>query len=107
LENIYVDFSFFIFCSEKTSLWEHLFESIRLNHIISNSSKSQIERSIQKKKSEEVAMFQKSLFEVSVLIMLLLLAAACQPKADMPNPASVFCEENEGKLEIREDEAGG
>lgn len=29
------------------------------------------------------------------------------PKADMPNPASVFCEENGGTLEIREDESGG
>lgn len=52
-------------------------------------------------------MFQKNLFDVSVLIMLLLFAAACQPKADMPNPASVYCEENEGTLEIREDENGG
>ena len=52
-------------------------------------------------------MVQKSLFEVSVLILLLLFAAACQPKADMPNPASVYCTENEGRLEIREDESGG
>ena len=29
------------------------------------------------------------------------------PTADMPNPASVFCEENGGKLEFRQDASGG
>lgn len=52
-------------------------------------------------------MVPKHLYEISVLIMVLLFAAACQPKADLPNPASVYCEENEGKLEIREDDSGG
>lgn len=52
-------------------------------------------------------MVPKNLFEISVLIIVLMFAAACQPKADMPNPASVYCEENGGKLEIREDDSGG
>ena len=52
-------------------------------------------------------MLPKSIFEMCVLFIFLLFAAACQPKADMPNPASVFCEENDGTLEIREDESGG
>lgn len=52
-------------------------------------------------------MVPKYLFEISVLITLLLFAAACQPKADMPNPASAYCEENGGRLEIHADESGG
>ena len=52
-------------------------------------------------------MVLKNAFEMSVLILLLLFAAACQPKANKPNPASVFCEENEGQLEMREDDSGG
>jgi hypothetical protein len=55
----------------------------------------------------EDEMVPKQLFELSVLILLLLFAAACQPKADMPNPASVYCEEKGGQLEIREDDSGG
>lgn len=33
--------------------------------------------------------------------------ASITPTADMPNPASVFCEENGGKLELRQDASGG
>jgi uncharacterized protein len=53
---------------------------------------------------------------VLILVILLALLAACRPvaprpeaegtMANMANPASVYCEENGGKLEIR-DEAGG
>jgi uncharacterized protein len=49
----------------------------------------------------------KNLFGFSVLVVMMLLAAACQPKANLPNPASVYCEENDGTLEIRQDESGG
>lgn len=52
-------------------------------------------------------MVPKRMFEMSVLIVLLLFAAGCQPKASLPNPASVHCEENGGSLEIREDDSGG
>lgn len=52
-------------------------------------------------------MVPKSLFQLSVLIVLLLFAAGCQPKANLPNPASVHCEESGGTLEIREEESGG
>lgn len=40
-------------------------------------------------------------------LTLMLLSAACKPEANLPNPASVFCEEHGGTLEIREDESGG
>ncbi len=43
-----------------------------------------------------------------------ILAASCSstqitppPQADMPNPASVYCEQNGGKLELRQDASGG
>jgi putative hemolysin len=42
---------------------------------------------------------------VSVLAAVLFLAG-CAGNANMANPASVYCEENKGKVEIR-DEAGG
>lgn len=51
-----------------------------------------------------------------ILFMLLstLIAVACDPEqadptsqADMPNPASVYCEQNGGKLEFRQDASGG
>lgn len=29
------------------------------------------------------------------------------PKSNMPNPASVYCEQNGGKLELRQDASGG
>jgi putative hemolysin len=37
----------------------------------------------------------------------LVTANSFQDKGELPNPASVFCEENGGTLEIREDETGG
>ena len=52
-------------------------------------------------------MVSKHLFEMSILVVVLLFAAACQPKVDVPNPASVYCEENGGELEIRDDDSGG
>ncbi len=51
-------------------------------------------------------MTNKHLF-ILVVAILLLMMTACQPKPAMPNPASVFCEENGGTLELREDPAGG
>jgi putative hemolysin len=56
-----------------------------------------------------------------VFVMCLILLTACNlitdgsetspssddSQADMPNPASVYCEENGGKLEIRNDDSGG
>ncbi|MCC6906199.1 MAG: DUF333 domain-containing protein [Anaerolineae bacterium] len=48
-----------------------------------------------------------------IVIAVLLLLTACggrksvTPQAGMPNPASVYCEEHDGTLEIREDESGG
>jgi putative hemolysin len=55
---------------------------------------------------QEDAMFKKFLPLISILLLSILLAA-CQDNANMPNPASVYCEENGGTLEIREDESGG
>jgi inhibitor of cysteine peptidase len=40
-------------------------------------------------------------------LVFLQIAAGCQAEANLPNPASVYCEETGGKLEIREDESGG
>ena len=63
----------------------------------------------------------KKHLSVSVIVMILLALAACQPTtennpeptpepteepAGMPNPASVYCEEQGGQLELREDENG-
>jgi hypothetical protein len=33
--------------------------------------------------------------------------ASPTPQANMPNPASAHCEQNGGKLELRQDAAGG
>ena len=38
---------------------------------------------------------------------LMFLLVSCKSNANLPNPASVYCEENGGTLEIREDEGGG
>jgi putative hemolysin len=58
-------------------------------------------------------MFRKVCSALCLLIGLVL-SSACNaavptptPIADMPNPASVFCEENGGRLEIRQDASGG
>jgi putative hemolysin len=52
-------------------------------------------------------MYRKSILFISFLLVVILLSA-CKPTADMPNPASVYCEENDGTLEIRTDaETGG
>jgi putative hemolysin len=51
-------------------------------------------------------MFRKSfLFIVFLLISVIL--SGCKPNADMTNPASTYCEEQGGTLEIREDPATG
>lgn len=48
---------------------------------------------------------KRFLFLTSMILILIM--SACKPKTDMPNPASVYCEENGGTLEIRTDESGG
>ena len=49
---------------------------------------------------------KKKLFLLVCLILALSLLTACRREPQLANPASVFCEENGGKLEIR-DEADG
>lgn len=39
--------------------------------------------------------------------LMLLLITACKPDANMPNPASVYCEDNNGKFELRQEKDGG
>lgn len=51
-------------------------------------------------------MRRNSMLVISLLIFVLLLVTACQQKADIANPASVYCEENGGTLETRTDDAG-
>ena len=58
-------------------------------------------------------MIHKALFMLGMLIGMLL-SASCSliptspsPAANMPNPASVYCEQNGGKLELRQDASGG
>ena len=58
-------------------------------------------------------MTRKTLLILLVLISLQL-SVACSPaptsptpQANMPNPASVHCEQNGGKLELRQDASGG
>lgn len=51
-------------------------------------------------------MFRKTWLLLSGMSLMLMMVA-CKPEANLPNPASVFCEENGGTLEIREDERGG
>jgi putative hemolysin len=56
---------------------------------------------------------RKVLFTLFIVTSALLLAscgsqqASPTPKADMPNPASVYCEEHGGKVELRQDASGG
>jgi len=51
-------------------------------------------------------MFRK-LILVLFLIMSLMLFSGCRRESGLPNPASEYCEENGGTVEIREDESGG
>jgi len=56
---------------------------------------------------KETHMLRK-LFLFIVILLVMLLVTACRTQSNMPNPASVYCEENEGVLEIRTDpETGG
>ena len=56
-------------------------------------------------------MIRKTAFAIFLLMGLLLSActapATATPQPDRPNPASVHCQEQGGKLEIRQDAAGG
>ena len=62
---------------------------------------------------EEVKMARKVLSILFIVIGVVLLAccssrqASPAPEANMPNPASVYCEENGGKVELRQDASGG
>ena len=51
-------------------------------------------------------MSRKMLF-ISVVLITLFLLTGCRRESGLANPASVYCEENGGELEIREDESGG
>lgn len=58
-------------------------------------------------------MFRKGFFTLFMLISIGI-SASCSsnqatptPEGNLPNPASVYCEENGGKLEFREDASGG
>ncbi len=44
---------------------------------------------------------------VLVLLIALFLLAGCRREPGLANPASEFCEENGGTVEIREDDSGG
>jgi putative hemolysin len=61
----------------------------------------------------EVKMSRKALFNVLTLISLMLITscttgqASPTPEANLPNPASVYCEENGGELRFKEDSSGG
>ena len=53
-------------------------------------------------------MFRNSHLVLIMIVGLMILSAcAPAPSAEMPNPASVFCEQNGGKLEMRQDASGG
>jgi putative hemolysin len=61
----------------------------------------------------EVIMNQKK-FAILALLMGSILSASCRSiqtnpttESKIPNPASVFCVQNDGKLELRQDAAGG
>ena len=51
-------------------------------------------------------MSKKYFILVSGLLLAILLTS-CNAQANLPNPASVYCEENSGTLEIRTDDSGG
>src|SRR5512136_1241137 len=51
---------------------------------------------------------------ISIVLICLIVLTACSPastrptpEAKMPNPASMHCEQNGGKLDLRQDSAGG
>ena len=51
---------------------------------------------------------------ISIVLICLMVLTACSPastrptpQAKMPNPASMHCEQNGGKLDLRQDSAGG
>lgn len=58
-------------------------------------------------------MSRKLLIALCIVIVTFLLTSCIlrrvtpTPNANMPNPASVYCEEHGGKLDIRTDAAGG
>ena len=61
-------------------------------------------------------MYHQKVFRLIVLLLLGLLAVACEasepettqePGTGLANPASVYCEEQGGTLELREDSDGG
>ncbi len=62
-------------------------------------------------------LFFHKIFRCLAALAVLVLAAACTfgqdalptstPQANLPNPASVYCEQNGGKLELRQDTSGG
>jgi inhibitor of cysteine peptidase len=61
---------------------------------------------------KEVEMSRKLLLSLFI-VMIVLSLASCEwrrvtptPGAGLPNPASVYCEENGGKLDIRTDASG-
>jgi len=43
----------------------------------------------------------KNMFTLVIILMALTACAAPQPQANLPNPASVYCEQNGNRLEIR------
>lgn len=58
-------------------------------------------------------MFQKS-FLTLVMPVVIVLSASCSPRpvnptpaTNMPNPASVYCKQNGGRLDLRQDATGG
>jgi putative hemolysin len=65
------------------------------------------------RKGKKVKMAHKVLFTLFIVMSAVLLASCSSqqvsptPKADMPNPASVYCEEHGGKVELRRDASGG
>jgi putative hemolysin len=56
-------------------------------------------------KSLEV-MMKKKLFLIVCLVVALSILTACRRETSLANPASVYCEENGGTLEIREGAEG-
>mgnify|MGYP001095100817 CR=1 FL=1 len=49
----------------------------------------------------------RKLILISILLMTLVVLSGCRRESGIANPASEYCEENGGTLEIRQDESGG